>query len=188
MTEAQKHTPKKKKRKIQKRLVPHVWKAGFIEHLRKHGNISAAARSVNVERKAAYDAKQTDLDFAAQWEDAIEEATDALEAEARRRALEGILVESYDKDGNLRSTRMEYSDTLMIVLLKAHRPEKFKERFSGEVNTKGSLTVDISTPQSRAQAEAELREWRKQMTSQMAEQLNGISVAQTPLISSTTTA
>ena len=188
MTEAQKNTPKKKKRKIQKRIVPHTWKAGFIESLRRTGNVSVAARTVDIERKVAYNAKETDPIFAADWEDAIEEATDALEFEARRRALEGIPVESYDKDGNLRSTRMEYSDTLMIVLLKAHRPEKFKERFSGDLNTKGSLTVDISTPQSRAQAEMELREWRKQMTSQMAEQLNGTSVVQTPLISSTTTA
>jgi len=183
MTNLQKPTPKKKKR-VQKRLVPHTWKAGFIESLQKTGNISASARLVGVDRKAAYDARGTDPIFAAQWDDAIEEATDALEFEARRRALDGIPVESYDKDGNIRSTRMEYSDTLMIVLLKAHRPEKFKERFSGEMSTKGSLTVDVSTPQSRAQAEMELREWRKQMT----EQLNGISVVQTLPTSSTTTA
>lgn len=61
----------------------------FLDHLRKTSNISQSASIALVERKTVYRWREADPAFAAAWDDAIDEATDMLEAEARRRAIEG---------------------------------------------------------------------------------------------------
>jgi hypothetical protein len=72
--------------------------------------------------------------FAAGWGEAEERAADALEAEAWRRAVVGVqepLVSGgkvvRDDDGQPIAIR-RYSDALMITLLKARRPDRFKDR------------------------------------------------------------
>jgi hypothetical protein len=74
-----------------------------------------------------YDLRDEDPTFAAEWDNAIEEAADKLEGEAWRRAVEGINKPIYYQ-GDLVDTVKEYSDTLMGLLLKAHRPEKYRDR------------------------------------------------------------
>jgi hypothetical protein len=80
----------------------------FIDALRSTGNVRAACEAVGISRQAAYRWRRENTEFAAAWEQAIEDATDYLEEVARQRAL-------------------ETSDTLMIFLLKAHRPDKFRD-------------------------------------------------------------
>jgi hypothetical protein len=62
----------------------------FLKALAETGNVSEAARASNVSRSFAYAKKLADVDFAAEWIDALESATDVLEAEARHRAVEGV--------------------------------------------------------------------------------------------------
>lgn len=106
----------------------------FLEVLATTGNVSAAARAVGLARSSAYRLRQKDAAFAAAWEDAEQEAVDLLEQEARRRALEGVsepllgggkLIR--DDDGRIMTIR-RYNDRLLEMLLKAHRPEKFRDR------------------------------------------------------------
>lgn len=68
-----------------------------------------------------YEWRDDDPDFAAAWAEAEETAIDALEKVARDRATEGK------------------SDRMLEILLKAHRPEKYVERYKTEHS--GSLTV-----------------------------------------------
>ena len=82
--------------------------------------------------------RKEDPAFAAAWDSAIEDGTDLLEDEARRRALEGVeeLIVTMGKiarndDGTPLLVR-RLSDTLMLALLKARRPEKYRERVSAE--------------------------------------------------------
>lgn len=63
--------------------------------------------------------------------EAQEEATDGLEAEARRRAVTGTLKPIFYKGEEVAQVR-EYSDTLLVVLLKGNRPDKFRENASIE--------------------------------------------------------
>ena len=95
----QNRTPKKASRR---------WTAAFLASLRQQGNVSAAARVAGISRSVVHEARAADPGFAAAWTDAIEEGADTLEAEARRRAFAG-------------------SDTLLIFLLKAARPQKYRE-------------------------------------------------------------
>ena len=77
--------------------------------------------------KAPWPTRFLKPDFALAWDVAVDAAADALELEARRRAVEGtekpVFFQGYEC-GRIR----EYSDTLLIVLLKANRPGKFRER------------------------------------------------------------
>jgi hypothetical protein len=66
------------------------WKPTFIEHLAGCGNVKLAADAAGISRRTAYNHRADDKDFAAQWDEAIQDAADVLEAEARRRAAEGV--------------------------------------------------------------------------------------------------
>ena len=65
------------------------WRFSFLQTLRETGNVSAAARHVGKSRAAVYRARKQDDAFAADWDDALEEAADWLELEALRRAVGG---------------------------------------------------------------------------------------------------
>ncbi|GBR09265.1 hypothetical protein [Gluconobacter frateurii] len=108
-------------------------KERFLEHLAKSGNVSDSGRLAGVQRSTLYHWKETDAAFASQWEDALEDAADVLEAEARRRALEGYDEPiTYagkvvcDPETGHPLVRKKYSDGLMAFLLRAHRPSRFR--------------------------------------------------------------
>lgn len=63
-------------------------------------------------------------DFCVRWDAAIESGTDRLEDEARRRAERGVERPVY-QGGVMVGTVTEYSDTLMSLLMKGNRPQKF---------------------------------------------------------------
>jgi hypothetical protein len=78
-------------------------------------------------RTRVYELRKTDTSIAAAWDEAEDIATDRLEDEARRRAIEGIsepLVSAgklvRGDDGQPITVR-RYSDNLLLVLLKARR-------------------------------------------------------------------
>lgn len=102
------------------------WEGLFLDALARLGIVKHAAEEARVARRTVYSRREKSKRFAAQWADAIEEACDLLEFEARKRAIEG-------------------SDRLLEFLLKAHRPEKYRERhqvdFSGKVENSGVLRV-----------------------------------------------
>ncbi|HWA79455.1 MAG TPA: hypothetical protein VG848_04000 [Acetobacteraceae bacterium] len=106
-------------------------RARFLKVLAATGNVTLAADAAELPRGSLYHWREHDKNFAAAWAEAIEAATDALEAEARRRALEGVetaIVQGgrlvRDDEGNPLTIR-RYSDSLLALLLRAHRPEKY---------------------------------------------------------------
>lgn len=78
-------------------------------------NASVAAKGIGYNRSTVYGWAKTDAEFAAAWRDIHEEFTDLLEATAQARAITG-------------------SDLLIIFLLKALRPEKFREQVKHELS------------------------------------------------------
>lgn len=103
------------------------WREVFIAWLRKKGNITAACDKAKISRQHAYRTRDEDATFAAEWDDALQEATERLEMEARRRAHDGVLEPVFQGGVKVGAVR-KYSDTLLIFLLKAHAPEKYRER------------------------------------------------------------
>jgi hypothetical protein len=116
----------------------------FLEALRLRGNISDACRTAGVSKPTVYEWRRDDPTFAAAWAEAIETATDALASEAWRRAVEGVEEPivgriGKDQDGVITHVR-RYSDSLMALLLRAHRPDVYRERT--EVRQTGKIEIE----------------------------------------------
>jgi hypothetical protein len=115
-----------------------IWERAFLETLRTHGVVTAACLTANIERSTAYRARERDEGFAKLWDDALDQACDLLEFEAKKRAMQG-------------------SDTLLIFLLKAHRPDKYRERLDVNLNLKPPKPYSEMTDAELAEHEAKLR-------------------------------
>ena len=130
----------------------------FLKALAETGIVRTAAEIAGTSRTRVYELRKQDTAFASAWEEAEEQAADALEAEAWRRAVLGVqepLVSSgkvvRDDDGQPIAIR-RYSDTLMIALLKARRPERFKDRAVVEHDITDSLADRLEAARRRALA------------------------------------
>jgi hypothetical protein len=104
------------------------WKQIFIDELARSGNVLLSSRKAGVRRTSVYQTRKDDPAFADQWDDAIDESVDLLEAVARGRAVNGTDKPVY-QGGVQVGTIRQYSDTLLIFLLKAHRPERFRDSY-----------------------------------------------------------
>lgn len=120
-------------------------RAAFLAELAQRGNVSDACAAADIGRTTVYDWRADDATFAADWDAALDQAADTMEREAFRRAVDGVDEPVYGSLGQgLGSGEVgrirKYSDTLLIFLLKAARPEKFRERteqqHTGAVNVK----------------------------------------------------
>lgn len=135
----------------------------FLAAVAVSGNVTIAARQVaeqlgmnpNSIRRLHYDwmrgrVNEEDAQaYREAFEEAKLEAAELLEAEARRRAVEGTVRPVFYQGEEVGGIR-EYSDTLLIFLLKGALPEKYAERtkteHSGNVGLHGTpfsgMTLD----------------------------------------------
>jgi hypothetical protein len=90
------------------------WRPAFLVALRNSGNVRAACQAAGISRPQAYGARERVPAFATAWDVALEDACDLLEAMARKRALEA-------------------SDGLLMFLLRAHRPQVYRDTYRHEL-------------------------------------------------------
>lgn len=134
-------------------------RARFIELLSETANVSASAAAIGASRRCVYEWRATDEAFKAMWDEAIEVATDALEAEARRRAYYGTDEYITSKDGLVRDEhgqpvmQKRYSDTLLIRLLTAYRRDRFGDKSQVDLNVSQDLAALIEEGRRRARGE-----------------------------------
>jgi hypothetical protein len=119
-----------------------IWEVAFLRILRREGNVSASCRAAKIDRSTVYDHRNADPAFAALWDKALEEASDHLEKEAWRRATKGTRKPIYYQGKRVGYER-EYSDVLLLALLKGNRPDKFKERVQQEVSGPDGGAIQI---------------------------------------------
>lgn len=117
----------------------------FLIELQNTGIPSKAAKLADMDLSTFYRHRKSDLDFGQKWEQALVIATENMEIEAHRRAVEGVLEPVYyrgEKVGEIR----KHSDILLIFLLKANNPDKFREKI--DINKKTEVnhrhTLDVS--------------------------------------------
>jgi hypothetical protein len=123
------------------------WRPAFLAALRNSGNVRAACQAAKVSRKTVYQWRERSAEFKAQWDDALDDAIDILEAEAWRRAR-------------------QMSDTLLIFLLKAHRRELYGDRVRLDVATlvdQYAASYGELTDEDRARAVAESERLLKEL-------------------------
>ena len=120
-----KETKKRKAGSLQKLTAK---KRAFLRAYAETANITYAARAGECSRNAHYKWLKTDQAYQEIFQEAKQEAIELLEGEARRRAVQGVEEPVYYK-GEVVGARQKYSDILLIFLLKALRPEKYRERY-----------------------------------------------------------
>ena len=116
----------------------------FLAALRRTGNVTLSAEAAGTSRAVVYLYRNaTDeagnptpeaVDLVQRWDEAVAEANDRLEGEAWRRAFDGWDEPVFgrvgkDQDGEIGIIR-KYDSGLLSLLLKAHKPEKYRERQS----------------------------------------------------------
>lgn len=97
-------------------------RANFLMLLAECGNVSKSARESGLNRPALYVYRDANPEFSSAWGEAEKLGVRGLEDEARRRAYEGTLRPVFHR-GIECGKICEYSDTLLIFLLKAHDPK-----------------------------------------------------------------
>ena len=113
--------------------------AAFLTQLAESGNVRRACRQVGRCPATIYKYRQRDPAFAALWDETMAVAMDTvLEPEVIRRAVEGVERPVYHQGEQVGTVR-EYSDTLLIFLLKGWRPERYKDRH--EVGHRGTVEL-----------------------------------------------
>lgn len=145
----QKGTPKKERR----------WEKAFLAELANRGVVLHACKAAKITRSKAYDYRQQNPEFAEAWDNAINLAADLLEAEAIRRGRDGVKKPVY-QGGERVGYIQEYSDTLLIFMLKAVRPEKYRERF--DIKGKVALSAGSTAADEEEREIAALLERRGQ--------------------------
>ena len=119
-----------------------IWRKGFLEALAQTGNVTGSAQKVGVTRQAAYKARKGSKEFTKQWDEAIEEAMDAMELEVHRRAMNGVEEPVYYQ-GQVVGTVRKYSDNLLMFMTKAHRPEKYRDHHVVETSAPGGGPIQV---------------------------------------------
>lgn len=85
-------------------------KKAFLEALCEKYSVYHSCKTVSIARSTAYEWRKTDTQFADDWDAAIDNAVDALEASLYERAKSS-------------------DTTAAIFLLKGAKPEKYRERY-----------------------------------------------------------
>lgn len=139
----------------------------FFAALAAGDTVTKACRKAGYGRTSVFEWRRDDAEFAARYQDADEQAVERMEAEADRRAVQGIdkpvfyqgqpvgqwydaeglpcLADAMDVNGIARAVRFvrydvrEYSDTLLMFRLKAKRPDRYRE--NSKVEHSGGIKV-----------------------------------------------
>ncbi len=119
-----------KKREKKYRFIASAKKNNFLNAYAACGSVKTAALEAGVDRTTHYTWLE-DETYRKAYERARQIAADALEEEARRRAVEGWME---------RGVRV-YSDKLLIALLKANFPDRYKERVESKVELSGEVGI-----------------------------------------------
>ena len=110
----------------------------FLAAFEACASITKAARWAKIHRSNHYQWLEESEFYAAVFPEVEKRAMRTLEDEAVRRAHDGVRRAIRYK-GKIVGYDTEYSDTLMVTLLKAGLPEKYRERIENKVT--GDITV-----------------------------------------------
>ena len=120
---------------------PKDWRVVVLTALSRSGNVRWSAERAKVGRTKVYEHRNADPVFAKAWDEATDNAIDTLEQEAWRRARDGTLKPIYQGGDKVGAVR-EFSDVLLIFLMKANRPEKYRDNYDANKKLVELLSQD----------------------------------------------
>lgn len=113
--------------------------AAVVEHA---GNITRACKESGMPRYWIYEETERNEVFAERFRQAQQMGLDALEDEARRRSFEGVERNVYYK-GQAVGVEKQYSNSLIALLLKGGKPDKYKDRTEITGNAANPLAMEV---------------------------------------------
>lgn len=130
-------------------------KAGFLAAFAQCGVVRRAAKIVGIARQTHARWMKEDPEYPARFRQAKREAAERLEIEARRRAIKGLKRKKFTKGGDPiidpetgeQYYELEFSDTLLIFLLKGALPHKYRDRVQSEISGPRGGPVSIRAEQ-----------------------------------------
>lgn len=107
----------------------------FIEELADTGSVLTAAQTVNMSRASAYALRRSPgaEAFDRAWAAAIDAASKRLLDDAFERALVGSDEPIFDRDGRRVGRRLRQSDKLLMFLLRAYSPDRFRHAINDRI-------------------------------------------------------
>ena len=111
-------------------ITPDEWEKFFFEYA-KIGVLRRACKRAGISPTSVYYHQQKNPLFAMRLKIYRDIGGDALEEEAFRRAVEGVKRDIFWQ-GGVCGTETVYSDSLLAMLLKGSKPEKYKDRVASE--------------------------------------------------------
>lgn len=115
-----------------------------------HGSLRKAAKHSGVHKARHFEWKRKAL-YVECFEEARRLTLGALEDEAQRRAVDGVVEPVFYRD-KLVGHKRRYSDSLLIRLLEANGPEKFKVAEKKDESEKPKVKVNIYIPDNHRQS------------------------------------
>ena len=104
----------------------------YLAGVARDGTLTTGCKSARIDPRTVYGWRETDPTFVLRERQAKDALSDALEAEATRRATRGVQQPVYQA-GRLVGYRTEYSDALLVLLLKANRTDRYREKLELQV-------------------------------------------------------
>jgi len=145
------------------------WADKYLAELEEHGMPYTAAKAAGTTVRAVERLAEASADFAYYLECATEAAADKVEAEVRRRAIDGIDKGVYYQ-GDLVATEKQYSDSLLTLLAKAKRRNQFGDR--AEISGPGGAPLTVNIRSFSANLNATIGPALAQATTQPAPRLH----------------
>ncbi len=128
----------------------------FLTHLAETGRVLASAQRAGYADTSFLNRQRRDNEeFDKAWTAAEDAGSEALLAEATRRAVDGVQEDVYYK-GEVVGQKTNYSDSMLMFLIKGKRPE-FRDRAQADVKIDANLGIAfLPTPTRSAD------EWEQQ--------------------------
>ena len=108
-----------------------VWVKPFLASLAQNGVVLIAAKHANISRKAAYELRKSDPEFAEAWSEALGQAAEAVEARMMEFAL------GQHEESNLTAEQVRLWKWMMTRL----KPDRWGDNIN--INHGGKVDVDV---------------------------------------------
>ena len=124
------------------------WVGPFLDAIAEGLSIDNATKAAEVHPTTVYQRRRENVGFRGAWDKAAEVGTRLLEQEAARRAYHGTDEPVFHQGAQCGVIR-KYSDTLMIFLLKARRPDKYRDGVEGGGHGSTVVNITVETKEKR---------------------------------------
>lgn len=117
------------------------WVEPFLTAIAGGSSVAGACKAIGVHFTTVHQRRRKDPQFAKAWNEALDLQTRMLEQEAQRRAYHGVEKPIRFK-GEVVDVERQYSDVLLMFLLKARRPHKYRDGYD-EGGRPTSININV---------------------------------------------